>query len=489
MITWMQKHKKWLVITIWISTIAFVGAGFVGWGSYDYGKSGGSVAVVGDRKISYDEYQREYSNLYQQYSQIFGEQFNQEMAKQLNFSKAAYEMVVQKNLIMSFGDELGLDVTNEDVAKELVQMPAFIQDGKFDKTTYLKVLGQNRTNAQDFENTIRREVLLQKVEQLFKFNSQENEIKNLSQLLFAEDEIAIKVLNQDDVKVNVDAIKLKEYWETNKSKYMSANAYEIEVSKYEVKSLTHSAEDIKRHYDKFRNDFKKEDGKIKTMAEATKDINLSLDKKAAKKIALKKYLKLKKGEEKFDTMMIVSEDKLSYDTSSIEKIKSATPGTVIKPFVDGNTYVTVKLVSMILPKPLSFDDARPLATADYTAELKSAELFTKIKKELENFKGTNIGYVSRTSFNNIAGLEPTEAQDFLTQLFSSSTKKGEISLGRKVVLYEILNSKLASYDASKNEAVKSTLKQLQEAELKINLVKRLENKFDVQTSENEQKEK
>ncbi len=32
MITWMQRHKKWLVITIWISTIAFVGAGFVGWG-------------------------------------------------------------------------------------------------------------------------------------------------------------------------------------------------------------------------------------------------------------------------------------------------------------------------------------------------------------------------------------------------------------------------------------------------------------------------
>ena len=33
MITWMQRHKRWLVITIWISTIAFVGAGFVGWGS------------------------------------------------------------------------------------------------------------------------------------------------------------------------------------------------------------------------------------------------------------------------------------------------------------------------------------------------------------------------------------------------------------------------------------------------------------------------
>lgn len=26
MITWMQKHKKWLIITIWVSAIAFIGA-------------------------------------------------------------------------------------------------------------------------------------------------------------------------------------------------------------------------------------------------------------------------------------------------------------------------------------------------------------------------------------------------------------------------------------------------------------------------------
>ena len=39
MITWMQKHRKYLVVTIWVSTIAFVGAGFVGWGAYDLNAS------------------------------------------------------------------------------------------------------------------------------------------------------------------------------------------------------------------------------------------------------------------------------------------------------------------------------------------------------------------------------------------------------------------------------------------------------------------
>ena len=54
MITWMQKHRKWLVITIWISTIAFVGAGFVGWGAYDFNLArSSSAAKVGGEKIAF----------------------------------------------------------------------------------------------------------------------------------------------------------------------------------------------------------------------------------------------------------------------------------------------------------------------------------------------------------------------------------------------------------------------------------------------------
>ena len=66
MITWMQKHKKYLIVTIWISTIAFVGAGFVGWGQYKYGDKAGTVAKVGKVDISLGELQTSYSNLYAQ---------------------------------------------------------------------------------------------------------------------------------------------------------------------------------------------------------------------------------------------------------------------------------------------------------------------------------------------------------------------------------------------------------------------------------------
>ena len=50
------------------------------------------------------------------------------------------------------------------------------------------------------------------------------------------------------------------------------------------------------------------------------------------------------------------------------------------------------------------------------------------------------------------------------------------------MLYSINNSKIGEYNKTKDEVVKGTLKQLQEEELMTNLLKRLENTFDIQSS-------
>ena len=239
MITWMQRHKKWLVITIWISTIAFVGAGFVGWGAYDFGKSQGAVAKVGDREISFAQLNNEYSNLYNQYSKMFGEQFNKEMAKQLKLEEAAYNSLIQKNLLLSFADELGLGVLDEEVAKELVMIPAFAKDGKFNKEIYIKVLNQNRTTPAEFEATIKEDLLLKKIQNLFAPFANISEIKNLSKLMFSEDKIKVKVIDGASINVPNDEAKMKAFWETNKNRYMSANSYELEFVKLPILSDKH----------------------------------------------------------------------------------------------------------------------------------------------------------------------------------------------------------------------------------------------------------
>lgn len=423
MITWMQRHKKWLVITIWVSTIAFVGAGFVGWGSYDYGSKSGAVAVVGDRKIFVEEYQREYSSLYDQYAKMFGAQFNKELADKLNLKKAAYDLAIQKNLILSYGDELGLDVTDEEIAKQLVKYEAFKKDGKFDKDTYIKVLRQNRTTPKEFEASLRRDLLLQKIESIFKIEVSKNELKNLNKLLFSEDELSIKILDANSFSVDIKDKDLKNYWETNKDNYKSKPSIQLDIDELAISNNTYTQEEIAEYYKNFRTDFKKDDGKIKSLDEAKEDIIRVLNAKDSKKMALKKYLKLKKGEEKFSSSKKYLEENLPYSVENNKEILSQVPGDVLKPFLEGDKYIIVKILNKTLPKTLSFEDAKAMVLKDYEKVAKSLKVEQEATNMLKDFKGQDIGYVSRNSFNKIPGLNKDEALSFLNKLFAKTEKK------------------------------------------------------------------
>ena len=102
--------------------------------------------------------------------------------------------------------------------------------------------------------------------------------------------------------------------------------------------------------------------------------------------------------------------------------------------------------------------------------------------QLKDFSGVDILGVTRESITKITGLQEQEAAKFLNQLFSSTKKEGIAKLDNKVVLYRINNSKIPQYDKAKDEVVKGTIKQLQEEELMTNLLKRLENTFEIQSS-------
>lgn len=482
MISWMQKHKKWLVITIWISTIAFVGAGFVGWGSYDYGSKAGTVAVVGEREISVDEYQREYSALYQQYSQIFGEQFNQEMAKSLKLSDAAVKLAIQKNLILSYGDSLGLAVTDEEVAKELVQMNAFVIGGKFDKQTYIKVLAQNGTTPLAFEESLKRNLLLQKVEKLFKLQPVSQEVENISALMFLEDKINILVIDSKDSKINESDAAIKAYWETNKNKYMSSVSYDLEIDTVDISNNSYTDIELKDRYNKNKNSYKKDDGKLKSFDEAKNDIKKELNIKDSKKIALKKYLKLKKAEEKFTSKVTMFEDKLSYGPLNLAKIQQASEGLVLKPFLDGNKFITVKVNKKIAPKALSYDIAKYMAKDDYSKTQKMQVARENALKLLPTFKGKSLGFISRTDAKKITDLNEAQASEFLQKLFAAKDVKGRIEVGDKIVLFSISDSRLVKVDKEKIAGVKQALITLQDNELMTNLVKQLETKYDIKSS-------
>jgi len=486
MMTWMQRHKKWLVVTLWISVAAFIGSiAAPGVVSALNSSASGTVAVVGDREVSLEEYQREYSNLYAQYQQMMGAQFNQDVARQLNLSDAAYRMTIQKNLILSYGDELGLDITKRDIAQELVQNPAFQSGGKFDKQTYVRVLTQNRTTPVEYEEGLKSNLLLQKIQALFQIEPTAAEIKNLNQLIYLEDNVDIKILDLKDVQVSNTEDERKKFWEENKNRYMSMNSYELQMEKTAISTDVPSKEDIKTYFDKNKNDFKKTDGKLKSIEEATLEIVRAINVKKTKKVALKNYLKVKKGEKNITDSSIVFEDKLGFSAENREKVRTALKGNLIKPFLEGDNYILIRVVNQFNPKPLSYDVAKHAVKKDFDIESKKTKLAELAKKELENFNGVKLGYIHRESLDKITGLNANEAAQFLNALFAVTVQKGQINIEDKIVLYNINDSRLSKYDEKKDSIVKSTLSDLQNSELMSSFLKRLEDRYEVQQSLNE----
>ena len=165
-----------------------------------------------------------------------------------------------------------------------------------------------------------------------------------------------------------------------------------------------------------------------------------------------------------------------------KQIIDAKQGDLLKPFLDGDKFVIVKVLAKNDAKPLTYEKALADVKVSYINVAKAKKLDEKANKELENFIGTEVKSLTRQSVSKIKGLQPQEAANFLNQLFSTTLKTGTIKINDKVVLFRINSSKLGSYDKSQDETVKNTLVQLQSEELMINLVKRLENKYEVQSS-------
>lgn len=445
MIEWMQRHKKWLIVTIWISTIAFVGAGFVGWGSYDYGKSSSTVAIVGDKEVPLSDLQTEYGNLYGQYQQMLGGNFTQEMAKQFKLEETALQRVTQRYLILNYADDLGLIATDKDVASELVKIKAFYKDGKFDKNTYISVLKQNRRSVTEFEEALKKDILVNKVQELFQTSMQVNELKNISRLIFSEDEVSLQILTDKDIKVSYTQNLLKDYWDENKKDYMSLKGYELAYSK------------IDNQNDK--------------------------DKKAMKKVALREYLALKKGEKKFQSTTTITETSDFLPSEELLKVIQSDENEVLKPIFKDENYYVVKLIKKVDPQPLPYEEVKDQVKADYILETKTKLLDEKAKKALEdkNFRGKQLGYISRSNIPKISGLTDTEANQFIKHLFGSTKTENSVNLGSKILVYKITNSRFVKYDNSFDETVNSTVGNLKAGSLSSSLLAKLATQYEVKS--------
>jgi len=482
MITWMQRHRKYLVITIWISTFAFIGAGFVGWGQYSYGDKAGAVAKVGDISITQRQWQQAYNNLYSQYNQIFQGNFDQEQAKSFGLEDQALKQSIEQALILNLANSYNLMITEKELSDAIIAQNMFFENGHFSKALYTKVLKQNGLNISDYENDMRDSMLIRKVLALFQSApiTLENETFNMASAI--ADQIEYKLLDANTITLDTSDTALKSYWEMRQQNYMSAPSYDIEVLIQEPISANATEAEIEAFYKENRLDFKDAEGKILEFAQAKDTVIAALDDKATNKQALRGYIAFKK--EKLDEStkpqaMRVSLDNNPLDAETLTKItalKATSP--FIKPVKINDRYTTVKLITTNPATPKSFEEAKLAVLEDYKRDQQSQQLQKLAQDSVASFKGQVSPYLTAQS-KSVTGLNDAEALEFIKQLFAATQKRGYIVLGEeKVVLYNIIDQKIQESDATDSA--------MQVARLKAslfdkNLIEMLKTKYSIES--------
>jgi peptidyl-prolyl cis-trans isomerase D len=482
MITWMQRHRKYLVITIWVSTIAFIGAGFVGWGQYDYGSKAGAVAKVGNVSITSAELQKSYSNLFNKYNQLFQGKFDEKQAKQFGLQRQALHQLVNQALVLNLAGSYGLIVSDTELWNIIKSQPDFSQGGGFDKAVYAKVLKQNHLNIKDYEDSMRKELLIQKTLYLLASGTKPIEDRSIQSATGVSDKISYKLLTPNMITLSANETELKAFWDKHSKEFKTEPSYDIAyVTQPSVKS-TPSDKEISDYYETNRQLLKDNSGKLLTLSDARSAIIAAINDKATEKESLRLYIDYKKGTLQANTPVqkeTLTASSSKFDPELTKEIMGLNDSKqFLKPRKAGQNYIIVKLEKMNPSRTKTYEEAKTDVISLYANEAKKSKLQELAQNTYKTFSGNVSDFVSRSNGSKIAGLSATEGSEFLSKVFESKQKQGFITLENgNVIMYNVLEQKLLQDKtiADENSALK-----LKGSLLDKGLIKALESKYPIE---------
>jgi len=164
MISFLRRHQK----SIFAATLSvFFGGMFVGFGGYWFTNRDmqGVVARVGKEKISYQDLMTRV-DLYADRLRQQGTDLDDAKLAQLKREMLNNMMVEQ--LLAVKADELGLVVTDEELARDIRASPAFVRGGQFDQDAYFQTVRATfHQTPQEYERDRRRAIKTQRLQSLF----------------------------------------------------------------------------------------------------------------------------------------------------------------------------------------------------------------------------------------------------------------------------------------------------------------------------------
>ncbi len=481
MIAWMQKHNKYLVITIWIATIAFIGAGFVGWGSYQYGKKSTAIAEVGDITISQDKFDFTYRNLYRRYNEIFQGQFDDKKAKEMQLPQMVFAQLASQALLLNLANEYGIRVSDSELAHYIATLPSFQNNSRFNKQIYQTFLENSGISAKSFEKILKDDLILEKLMRFIDKPSVKFEKEVVASAISIEDKISYTILTPSDIKIDLDEKDIKAYWSSHKSKYMTKKRYKLSILWTNLDDIEVDEKDLKDFYHRNSYNYIDSEGKELPLEKVKKEVERDYKIKKGKKKALKEYIAFKKRKIDINTTQEIDLNDPKLPKQLWKAIIQSDKGTIIKPKVVGNKYATIKIVDTIEPREMNFDEAKNIVFEDYKKIASKRALDKKALEYLESNKSLNNSteYISISNPIVLKGFTKEESLQFFKKLFTSNKQIGMIALQNKRIIYRVSGQRIGNIQNKMVDGVTSITDKIKSSDLNDNLIKELSKRYKI----------
>ncbi len=154
--------KSWFAgVIVVLALLGFGVLGVAGLGNQGafQGRFSSDVITAGSHRMSQDEFKTAFDNQLQALQQQQpGQTITQQDAVAGGFDARVLSEAASHLAYQEFVHRLGLRPSDKEVLQEIMQVPAFTEQGKFDRGIYLSVLAQNHLTAPVFEAQARDEI-------------------------------------------------------------------------------------------------------------------------------------------------------------------------------------------------------------------------------------------------------------------------------------------------------------------------------------------
>ncbi len=215
-----RNSKRISQLILILITIPFA---FWGVDSYFHGGGANDLAVVGDSKITRQEFSQAVRDQQERLRSQLGAQFNAAMLETPEARQAILESLITRRLLLLHASKNGLMASDELLRETIGVIPALQQDGKFSRQRYERALASQGLTQAGFEARLRQDLTVQQLVQAVSESAvvSQSSAKILASIQFEERSVNEAIIRPEhySAQVSVPESAIKDYYDKNRKQF------------------------------------------------------------------------------------------------------------------------------------------------------------------------------------------------------------------------------------------------------------------------------